>query len=273
MIVSRKYFNTFLFVSVALITGLAIVGNAKADLVAQWDFDNVNNVGQATQGSDLTAVGNAAYSASGKVGGALQLDGAGDFLHLAGDALPTGIPAGDSSFTIAAFIKTSAVNYRNGIVGWGGANNGQFNGFRTARSDDVAIPGGDGLVHYSWGSDAGYDALQPATIANGVWHHVAVTYDSATSTKQLYLDGAALGGAVAVASNLSVAADNFRLGTIHHSAGDEDFNGLLDRVQIYNSALTGVQVASLASVPEPSTLALLVAGSIGLLAYAWRKRK
>ena len=26
-------------------------------------------------------------------------------------------------------------------------------------------------------------------------------------------------------------------------------------------------------VPEPSTLALLVAGAIGLLMYAWRKRK
>ena len=28
-----------------------------------------------------------------------------------------------------------------------------------------------------------------------------------------------------------------------------------------------------AAVPEPSTLALLAAGLIGLLAYAWRKRK
>ncbi|MBN1393415.1 MAG: PEP-CTERM sorting domain-containing protein [Pirellulales bacterium] len=35
----------------------------------------------------------------------------------------------------------------------------------------------------------------------------------------------------------------------------------------------GVQHAFLMTIPEPSTFALLIAGLIGLLAYAWRKRK
>lgn len=254
-----------------LIAVFAIAGNAKADLVAQWDFNDSSNVGKATVGSDLTAVGGAAYAATGKVGGALQLNGLDSYLHLAGDALPTGIPTGDSSFTIAAFINTSAVNFRNGIIGWGSSANGQFNGFRTARSDDVLIPGGDGLVHYSWGSDAGMDALSPATIANGAWHHVAVTYDSVTSLKQLYLDGAALGSPVTVASALAVTAGNFRLGTIHHDFGDEYFNGLLDSVRVYDNALSVGDIHTLASVPEPSTCLLAAIGVFGLVAYAWRR--
>jgi hypothetical protein len=269
----RKSCCKRLFVSIAMFAVLAIGGSAKADLVAQWDFDDSSNVGKATVGDSLTVAGHAAYTTSGKVGGALLLDGTDDYLHLDGDALPTGIPTGDSSFTIAAFIKTSAINYRNGIVGWGTGANGQINGFRTARGDDVGISGGDGLVHYSWGSDAGFDALQPATVANGQWHHVAVTYDSLTSTKQLYLDGAALGDPVSVASALAVTGNNFRLGTIHHAFGDEYCNGLLDSVRVYNTALSSGDIYSLASVPEPTTLAMALGGLIGLLAYAWRKRR
>lgn len=269
----RKCYYRYVFVSIAMVTILGIAGNAKATLVAQWDFDDANNVGKATVGDDLTAAGNAAYTASGKTGGALQLDGSDDYLHLSGDTLPTGIPTGDSSFTIAAFINTSHSNYRNGIIGWGTGATGQINGFRTARSDDVGISGGDGLVHYSWGSDAGFDILHPGIVANGQWHHVAVTYDSVTSTKQLYLDGLAFGDSVPVASALAVTANNFRVGTIHHQYGDECFDGLLDRVQVYNTALSGTAIGELASVPEPGTLVLTACGLLGLLAYAWRKQK
>jgi hypothetical protein len=47
--------------------------------------------------------------------------------------------------------------------------------------------------------------------------------------------------------------------------------GTTDNVGGVNSHLGGFQVAKV--VPEPSTLALLAAGLIGLLCYAWRKRK
>ena len=49
--------------------------------------------------------------------------------------------------------------------------------------------------------------------------------------------------------------------------------GMIDDVRIYNTALSAGDVQALASVPEPSVTVLLISGLLGLLAYAWRKRR
>jgi hypothetical protein len=49
-----------------------------------------------------------------------------------------------------------------------------------------------------------------------------------------------------------------------------DFNQAADRPNIY---IDDVLVSNLGPVPEPSTIALLISAMIGLVAYAWRKRR
>jgi hypothetical protein len=210
---------------------------ANAALVGHWTFDNAANVGQANVSSDLEAsnVG-ASYTADGKSGGALSLDGNSSYLRVnASQTLAAGMPTGDSSFTVAAFIRTSiGFNGRGGIIGWGNYGGvGQVNAFRTA--------GGGALAHYSWGGAYDLDPVATPGIFNNMWHHVAATYDSATSTKRIYFDGRERGSKSV--PNLSVQGMNF---TVAKTVGSEYFNGSLDDVRVYSTALSSTEIIALA---------------------------
>ena len=233
------------------IAGLAAGPQGPATLVAHWSFDDQLNVGTAVVGNNLEAVGNATYAAGGKVGGALVLDGDGDYLRLdETDALPSDIPVGDEGYSIAAFIKTDVAG-RNGIISWGTGASGEYNGLRTGDGGaDDKTPGVQSLVGANWGG-SGYDAIRVGDYADGQWHHIAVTFNPQTREKILYLDGVQLGEAE-ITSPLDVAAENFRIGTLHYVYNGEDrnesFTGMLDELQIYSGALTAEEVAALADV-------------------------
>jgi len=51
------------------------------------------------------------------------------------------------------------------------------------------------------------------------------------------------------------------------------FSGDIDMLRVFTFAEGGFNIGDLHVVPEPGTLALLVAGLLGVLVYAWRKRK
>ena len=67
---------------------------------------------------------------------------------------------------------------------------------------------------------------------------------------------------------------DYTIGNLRGATWHEDLNGAsVDEVRVYNNVLSASDVAGLASIPEPSAIALLATGLVSLLAYAWRKRR
>lgn len=210
----------------------------RADLIGYWDFPSVAKLGQdeSGRGNTLAVSGDGvSYTASGKVGGALSLGGAG---CLASAVVIAGLPVGNSAYTIAAWIKaapTSGSSAR-GIVGWG-------NYGATRQVNALRINGANGFSHYWWSADLiASDAQVSAagvTLSNQ-WVHVAASFDGAT--RAIYLNGALLtSDSPGVNGSLN---ENFAIG---RTAGSEFFKGTLDEVAVWDTALPAAQIAALAN--------------------------
>lgn len=264
----------------AAIAAAALATNVYADPipVAQWDFEDSDNLGLATLGDancNLTNSGTVSYSASGKNGGALSLAGTG---YLSASTFPSVIPSGNASFTISAFVKYTQSGSLQNVTAWGQTgSNGRMNSFilasnaisqSTANAIDSTVGTwtGDGLYSASWGG--GYDTLRSAAVGDNEWHQVALTYDGLTRLKTLYVDGVSIGSKT-LSGNLNVTAAGFSIGS---QFGGNLYSGLIDTVQIFNTALSASDVAALnTTIPEPSILVLLCIGLTGLLAYSLRR--
>ena len=96
--------------------------------------------------------------------------------------------------------------------------------------------------------------------ANGIFEHIALVTDGATSS--LYLNGV-LSATLASGLNTTAGGDDTRFGK-QFSPFNEYFHGDIADVRIYTGALSAQQVASLATTPEPGSLTLLTAGMLGL---------
>ena len=92
------------------------------------------------------------------------------------------------------------------------------------------------------------------TVNDGVWHHVAGTYDGSRS--RLYVDGQ-LDASVNASGPIGTGGSGYTgaIGALYKNndgAARNFFSGLIDDVRIYDVALTADQVSDLAILPEAS---------------------
>jgi hypothetical protein len=242
-------------------------------LVALYRFENAAQIGRDDSDvrNHLTAYGDQVnQDAGGKYGSAMRLGGSNDWLGITGDTggdvggLPSGVPFGKSSYTVAAWIKPDpGVASNAGIVGWGNyGTNYEVNAFRLNTVN--------GLQNYWWSDDlnapgGGYPGFD---LLDGEWHHVAVTYDQASGLEQIFVDS--ILRATRTAFSLNVQPENFRIGETNML--NEDFLGLMDDLSIFNHALTFAELQRIMAgdfstfvTPEPTTLTLLGLGGLALL--------
>ncbi|THG30798.1 LamG-like jellyroll fold domain-containing protein [Naasia lichenicola] len=144
-----------------------------------------------------------------------------------------------NTVSVEAWFKTTA-STRGKIVGFGNVASGSS----TNNYDrDITI---DSSGRLSFGVRSGTATVSVSSSAsgynNGAWHHAVATVGSAGI--KLYVDG------VQVASRTDATAawwtypGYWRIGGDTASAGSSYFNGTVDDVAVYSSALTAAQVSS-----------------------------
>ncbi len=165
-----------------------------------------------------------------------------------------------------------------------------FNTNNDARGDLFTYKGGGGdfgIQSNSQGDPAGFDASVTAYFNapngtagadKGLWHHVVVTRGAA-SIFNLYIDGAlASSGTDGDSWNI---ANDILIGS-NHSGNPSNiaiaFDGLIDEVAIYDTALSANDVANhfaaaTAIVPEPASIAIWSLLGLAGLGYAVRPQR
>ncbi|NBO27032.1 MAG: hypothetical protein EBU96_09645, partial [Actinobacteria bacterium] len=198
-------------------------GAVSTGLIGYWTFDDSSALGKnSVDGTSLSSAG-ATFTASGKNGGGLALNGG---QYLSGTV--ANLPVGSSQYTIGGWMKTTSAGSQ-GILGWGTWGSG-------SRTNALRTNGNSGFYNYWWDNDL----LGNYSIATNTWIYVIATYDG--TTQRIYVNGTQIVSRTVSAP--SVDNVNFRIGTTNNS---EWFYGTLDDIVIYNRGLSASEISSLYS--------------------------
>jgi len=184
--------------------------------------------------TDLSASGATGSRVPGRLGNAVNLNGAGEYVNL-----PTGIVSGLSDFTVSAWVNPSATSTWSRVFDFGTGQT--VNMFMT-------VDGGGAGLRYaitSSGNGAEQQLTGGGQLPLNTWSHVAVTLSGTTGT--LYLNG----NPVATNPNMTLhpsSLGNTNQNWIGRSQYPDPFlNATVDDFNIYSRALSPAEVATLAS--------------------------
>ena len=239
---------------------------AMAELIAHWDLDDAAGVTavDSVGGFNGTLQGDSAWDANGKIGGAIVLDGAGDYVQT---TLLDEVRAAES-FTIAAWFKTNVTDSGQQHILWMGQSGG--NGW--GDQDELHM----GINHFDYnnkvvgffgnGSDIDPNNINYASVEDFTdtsdWHHLAFAVKNADGpviTAELFLDGELQeawfdgflndGRQIPTTDTVELPIERvlwdtaLRIGA--PSLDQRYFNGMIDEVMVWDEALeaNGVQDA------------------------------
>lgn len=141
----------------------------------------------------------------------------------------TGLPTGNAAFSLLAWFKTTPNGANQILMEMGSA--------ATTSGAHLWITSGNLFACGLYGS--GHDLVSTSTVTDNLPHQGAMTWDGTTA--RLYLDG------VQITSSATLGPATLTYGSTflgRNILGDGPLAGLLDEVQIYNTALTATQIAA-----------------------------
>lgn len=187
-----------------------------------WHFPN----GTTLSANDSTAntnngTINGVTATTGEIGGAASFNGTSSEISLGS----TGIPSGNSNYTLEAWVKPSGGG-TYGIIGWG--NWGIDNSVTDLRLCGTAC------VYTSWWYND--SSASTTNLADGNWHHVLTKFDG--TIRSIWVDGSQVASDAPTGHNASAANATIGVTIIKAIPGhpSEWFNGSIDEVRVSNIA-------------------------------------
>lgn len=208
--------------------------DVPSSIIHWWPGDG--NADDIVGGNDGTLFGGASFRA-GQVGQAFDLTGPQDYIDAAN---PLSFPAGQD-FTIAFWVNQGQVAPSG--AGWLiEARRGTFLGFAIiARSTDIVLGG------RCDNSSFGHSVF--ADFSTGQWQHYTAVVDWTAQEIRVYIDGVQdpnVGDLAAGPCDGFTSGNKFRIGHIGATSLFQfNFNGLIDEVQVFNTALTETEIEAL----------------------------
>lgn len=243
-----------------LILVLGIGTTARADLVAHWTANGTPNdsSGNGHHGNLINGTG---YGA-GVVGQAFLFDGVDDYVTVAGN-----LALQPSTISVAMWINATPANGLRLVTdsshgGSGGVNQAGW-ALQLNAANQLDFVYGNGSVFPS--------VVSTTTVADDTFHHLVAILNG--TSMQIYVDGALDATATysGIPSPSTANSGNIRLGD--HYQFSRPLEGLLDDVRIYDHALSQSEISALASIPEPSSLAMLAIAAIGFTTLPRRNNR
>jgi len=206
-------------------------------LVLNYHFDNRTNIENATNIFDFagginngTPINQTQINSNGFYFGGLRLDGDGDYLRIPYN-VTLNLLANSSSqnLTLMMWINVTSLTGGRTLFSQEDGDGTGRTWIRVKADGDIATALGGGAQDLS--SDT------PVTVNN--WHHVAITYQGKQNITVGFVDGEQK------LNNTKIGFDEgangtFRLG--NSKTGEQDFNGTIDEVLLFNRTLTATEI-------------------------------
>jgi hypothetical protein len=250
----------------------ASLATSPAALVARYNFDgNVND--QSGTGNHGTLMNGATYSND-------RPFGSGSSLSLADGGQHVLVPHSASlnlteALTISAWVRTQGTAWEGVLA----KNPSNGSGNNHAGNYELRIETGTNQMNFLYQQGGtndttnGISTAAGAIVGSGQWTHIAITVlqvDPAPGEVKYYKNGLLVD---TKAVNVGFGATNTNPLYIGSRADlFTQFNGQIDDLRIYNTALSAGEIGVLAAIPEPST-GLVTAAGLGLLGLRRRPRR
>ena len=208
---------------------LSITTAIAAGLEGHYTFEGNADDQSAGTTFNGTPNGNAAIVSDAERGQVLSLDGDDDFVQIAG---LLGDPA---NVTLSSWVDLSSIDASGAVLISMGSSPALY--FQT-----------DGTLIGFYESGGTNNVIQSTESLLGTgWRHVAVSIDATNSMMTLYVDGVVVDTSTTIGAIEYDNSPDTYIGRAGDGLGGFDLDGMIDDARIYSRALSGDEIAALAT--------------------------